>query len=139
MERDERYEVNSQGSIVVGTPVTLTPSEKKNVIEKMFYINGWTYTLLEEITSAHYYIELKNENLQIEKRFHLFHGNVRKEDPERNREEKKIQLGTENDPRQYFDDALILGFYVYENKNSLADTIIVAWPIEEKEKLSSQS
>ena len=132
MERDERYEVNSQGSIVVGTPVTLTPSEKKNMIEKMFSINGWTYTLLEEITSAHYYIELKNENLQIEKRFHLFHGNVRKEDPERNREEKKIQLGTENDPRQYFDDALILGFYVYENKNSLADTIIVAWPIEER-------
>lgn len=131
MERDERYEVNSQGSIVVGTPITLTPSEKKNMIEKMFSINGWTYTLLEEITSAHYYIELKNENLQIEKRFHLFHGNVRKEDPERNREEKKIQLGTENDPRQYFDDALILGFYVYENKNSLADTIVVAWPIEE--------
>lgn len=131
MERDERYEVNSQGSIVVGTPVTLTPSEKKNMIEKMFAINGWTYTLLEEVTSAHYYIELKNENLQIEKRFHLFHGNVRKEDPERNREEKKIQLGTENDPRQYFDDALILGFYVYENKNSLADTIVVAWPIEE--------
>ncbi len=131
MERDERYEVNSQGSLVVGTPVTLTPSERKNMIENMFSINGWTYTLLEEITSAHYYIELKNENLQIEKRFHLFHGNVRKEDPERNREEKKIQLGTENDPRQYFDDALILGFYVYENKNSLADTIIVAWPIEE--------
>lgn len=131
MERDERYEVNSQGSIVVGTPVTLTPSERKNMIENMFSINGWTYTLLEEITSAHYYIELKNENLQIEKRFHLFHGNVRKEDPERNREEKKIQLGTENDPRQYFDDALILGFYVYESKNSLADTIIVAWPIEE--------
>ncbi|MCU6719482.1 AAA family ATPase [Porcipelethomonas ammoniilytica] len=131
MERDERYEVNSQGSIVVGTPVTLTPSERKSMIENMFSINGWTYTLLEEITSAHYYIELKNENLQIEKRFHLFHGNVRKEDPERNREEKKIQLGTENDPRQYFDDALILGFYVYESKNSLADTIIVAWPIEE--------
>lgn len=131
MERDERYEVNSQGSIVVGTPVTLTPSEKKNMIEKMFSINGWTYTLLDEVTSAHYYIELKNENLQIEKRFHLFHGNVRKEDPERNREEKKIQLGTENDPRQHFDDALILGFYVYENKNSLADTIVVAWPIEE--------
>lgn len=131
MERDERYEVNSQGSVVIGTPVTLTPSEKKTMIGRMFAINGWTYTLLEEITSAHYYIELKNENLQIEKRFHLYHGNVRKEDPERNREEKKIQLGTENDPRQHFDDALILGFYVYENKNSLDDTVIVAWPIEE--------
>lgn len=131
MERDERYEVNSQGAIVVGTPVTLTPTEKKNMIEKMFTINGWTYTLIEEITSAHYYIELKNENLQVEKRFHLYHGNVRKEDPDRNREEKKIQLGTDNDPRQYFDDALILGFYVYENKDSLNDTVIVAWPIEE--------
>lgn len=42
MERDERYEVNSQGAIVVGTPVTLTPTEKKNMIEKMFTINGWT-------------------------------------------------------------------------------------------------
>ncbi|MFV0382266.1 MAG: AAA family ATPase [Breznakia sp.] len=131
MERDERYEVNSQGAVIIGTPVTLTPSEKTAMIERMFAINGWTYTLLEEITSAHYFIELKNDNLQIEKRFHLYHGNVRKEDPERNREEKKIQLGTENDPRQYVDDALILGFYVYENKNSLDDTVVVAWPIEE--------
>lgn len=35
MERDERYEVNSQGSVVIGTPVTLTPSEKKTMIESM--------------------------------------------------------------------------------------------------------
>ena len=131
MERDERYEINSKGSIVVGTPVTLTSSERKTMIEKMFSINGWKYTLVDEITPAHYYIELKNKNLNIERHFHLFHGNVRKEDPERNREEKKIQLGTDNDPRQYFDNALILGFYVYENKNSLEDVIVVAWPIEE--------
>ena len=130
MERDERYEISSQGSLVVGIPTTLTPSEKKKMIEKMFSINGWTYTLLEEITSAHFYIELKNENLEITKKFHLFHGNVRKEDPDRNREEKKIQLGTENDPRQYPDDAIILGFYVYENKEDLSDVVVVAWPIE---------
>lgn len=130
MDREERYEVNSRGSLITGIPVTLTPSEKKNMIERMFSINGWIYTLIEEITSAHYLIELKNENLGINKRFHLFHGNVRKEDPERNREEKKIQLGTENDPREYYDDALILGFYVYENKNSLSDMIVVAWPVE---------
>lgn len=130
MDREERYEINSRGAIVTGIPVTLTSSEKKEMIEKMFSINGWTYTLVDEITSAHYLIELKNENLNINKRFHLFHGNVRKEDPERNREEKKIQLGTENDPRQYYDDALILGFYVYENKDSLSDTVVVAWPVE---------
>ena len=132
MERDERYEVSSDGKIVIGQPVTLTGKERKAMIEKMFSINGWKYTILQEITSAHYHIKLENENLGITKTFHLYHGNVRKEDPERNREEKKIQLGTENDPRTHMDDALILGFYVYENKDSLSDTIIVAWPIEEE-------
>lgn len=132
MERDERYEVSSDGRIVIGQPVTLTGKERKAMIEKMFSINGWKYTILQEITSAHYHIKLENENLGITKTFHLYHGNVRKEDPERNREEKKIQLGTENDPRTHMDDALILGFYVYENKDTLSDTIIVAWPIEEE-------
>lgn len=132
MERDERYEVNSQGELVIGTPVTLSTTQRKNMIEKMFSINGWRYTLLKEITSAHYHIKLENPNLEISENFHLYHGNIRKEDPERNREEKKIQLGTENDPREYMENALILGFYVYENKDSLSDTVVVAWPIEER-------
>lgn len=132
MERDERYEVNSKGEIVVGNPVTLSASERKAMIEKMFSINGWKYTILQEVTSAHYHIKLENPNLGISKTFHLYHGNVRKEDPERNREEKKIQLGTENDPRNNMDDAIILGFYVYEHKESLSDTVVVAWPIEEE-------
>lgn len=131
MEKDERWEVNSKGELVVGTPTTLTPSERRAMIEKLFSINGWNYTLTEEITSCHYLINLKNKNLGIEKQYHLYHGNIRKEDPERNREEKKIQLGTENDPRQNLSNALILGFYVYENKQALNDTVIVAWPIEE--------
>ena len=28
------------------------------------------------------------------------------------------------------EDAIILGFYVYEHKESLSDTVVVAWPIE---------
>lgn len=132
MERNERYEVSSDGRVVIGQPVTLSSQERKAMIEKMFSINGWKYTILEEITSVHYHIKLVNDNLGITKTFHLYHGNVRKEDPERNREEKKIQLGTENDPRTHMDDALILGFYVYENKDSLSDTVVVAWPIEEE-------
>lgn len=131
MERDERFEVNSVGKVVVGKPITLSTNERKDMIEKMFSINGWKYTILQEVTSAHYHIKLENPNLEISKTFHLYHGNVRKEDPERNREEKKIQLGTENDPRTHMDDAIILGFYVYENKESLSDTVVVAWPIEE--------
>lgn len=132
MERDKRFEVSSDGNLVIGEPITLKAKERKVLIEKMFSINGWNYELLTEYSSSHYYIQLRNNSLEITKRFHLYHGNVRKEDPDRNREEKKIQLGTENDPREYKDDALILGFYVYENKDSLSDTVVVAWPIEDE-------
>lgn len=130
MERDERYEVNSKGEIVVGTPVTLTPSERKDLIQKMFSKNGWKYTVLQEISQSHFHIRLENNNLDFAKDFHLYHGNIRKEDPERNREEKKIQLGTDNDPRDYKNDALILGFYVYDSKD-LSDVVVVAWPVED--------
>lgn len=130
MEINERYEVNSQGKYVVGTPEVLSSSERRDMIEKMFSINGWTYTLINAIEPSHFHIELANDNLHIKKKFHLYHGNIRKEDPNRNREEKKIQLGTSNDPRTHFDDAIILGFYVFDNKSSLDDTMVVAWPIE---------
>lgn len=130
MERNERYEINSEGAIVVGQPVTLTTAERKALIEEMFSINGWEYSLLDEVTPAHYIIQLKNDNLQIDKTIHLYHGNVRKEDPERSRDEKKIQLGTGNDPRTNMEDGIILGFYVFENKISLENAVIVTWPIE---------
>lgn len=130
MERDERYEVNAQGGLVVGKPETLTSTERKRMLEKMFSVNGWKYTLLSEVSPAHFHIKLENENIGAEKELHVFHGNVRKEDPERNREEKKIQLGTDNDPRQYPDNSIILGFYVFEDKTDLDNAVVVAWPIE---------
>lgn len=132
MERDERYEVNGAGKLIVGTPCTLTPTQRKELIQKMFSINGWNYSLIEEVSQSHFVIKLSNSNLEIEQEFHLYHGNVRKEDPERNREEKKIQLGTDNDPRDYMDSAIIMGFYISEQKDSysLEDIIISTWPIE---------
>lgn len=133
MEKNERYEVNQAGQLVVGEPTTLSTSDRKSFIEKMFSINGWQYTLLEEISGSHFRIRLSNPNLNVSKELHLYHGNIRKEDPERNREEKKIQLGTDNDPRDYFDNAIILGFYVYGVVQNLDDLIVVGWPIE-KEK-----
>ena len=132
METDERYEVNSNGELVIGRPVTLTSKERKELIEKLFSINGWNYTLEKEISQSHFLIKLSNKNLNVENYFHLYHGNIRKEDPNRNREEKKIQLGTENDPRQYMENAIILGFYDIEKKDIISDTVITAWPIEEK-------
>lgn len=132
MERDERYEVDLSGKIVVGIPETLSTSDRKDALEKMFSINGWTYTVVSEVSASHYIVELNNDNLEEKVRLHIYHGNVRKEDPERSREEKKIQLGTDNDPREHMDDGIILGFYSY-GSTALKDLIIVAWPIE-KEK-----
>ncbi|WP_243291609.1 AAA family ATPase [Bacillus sp. FJAT-47783] len=130
MERNERYEVNSHGEIVVGEPQTLTPTERDTLIEEMFSINGWEYTLVNRVSGNHYEIKLTNNNLDIEKNIQLFHGNIRKEDPDRNRAEKKIQLGG-TDPREYFENGIILGFYVFEDKTTLSNAIIVSWPIEE--------
>lgn len=129
MNENERYEINSNGELITGVPQTLSSQEREKIIEEMFSINGWEYRLLNKLNNVHYKIELENKNLNIKKEYHLFHGSVRKEDPERSRQEKKIQLGVNINPRDYFDNALILGFYVYENK-SLSDTIIVAWPVE---------
>lgn len=130
MERNERYEVNSHGEIVVGEPQTLTPTERGTLIEEMFSINGWEYTLVNRVSGNHYEIKLTNNNLDIEENIQLFHGNIRKEDPDRNRAEKKIQLGG-TDPRDYFENGIILGFYVFEDKTTLSNAIIVSWPIEE--------
>lgn len=128
MEREERYEVDSAGRLVVGKPVTLTTKERADIIIKMFSVYGWRFELLQKFTDTHWYIRLENENLNFSTAIHLFHGNVRKEDPERNRAEKKIQLGLNADPRRYKENAIILGFYIYDSKE---DAVVVAWPIEE--------
>ena len=129
MEINERYEINSNGELIIDEPDTLSESQRKEIIEKMFNQNGWNYELLEKITGSHYLIRVSNDNLKIKKELHLFHGSIRKEDPNRNREEKKIQLGG-NDPRKYPGKSIILGFYVHKYNKEFNETIIVSWPVE---------
>lgn len=127
MEKEQRYEVNNRGELVVGIPQV--SNDRKLLVEQLFTRFGWTYELLTEISQAHYKIKVSNANLNKSYTFHLFHGNVRKEDPDRNRAEKKIQLGG-LDPREYAQEmCLILGFYVFES-TAIEDAIIVAWPVE---------
>ena len=127
MENNERYEVNIGGELIVGEPVTA--SNRKLLVEQLFTRFGWQYELLEEISQTHYHIRLTNNNLNKSFVFHLFHGNIRKEDPDRNREEKKIQLGSQ-DPRTVTGEmCIILGFYVHDSQQ-IEDTVIVAWPVE---------
>ena len=96
MEKNERYEVNNDGKIVVGIPETT--SDRDLLIKELFERNGWKYEIINRVSNGHYYIRLTNSSLEKEYNIHLYHGNVRKEDPDRNREEKKIQLGGQ-DPR----------------------------------------
>lgn len=129
MEKEQRYEVNNRGELVVGIPQV--SNDRKSLVEQLFTRFGWTYELLSEISQAHYHIKVSNANLNKSYTFHLFHGNVRKEDPDRNRAEKKIQLGG-LDPREYAQDmCLILGFYVFET-TAIEDAVIVAWPVEQE-------
>lgn len=129
MDKEKRYEVNSNGELVVGVPQVC--NNRKEIINQLFTRFGWQYELLSEITPAHFHVKVTNSNLNKSYTFHLFHGNVRKEDPDRNRAEKKIQLGG-LDPREYKDEmCIILGVYIYEAE-SIDDAVIVAWPLEEE-------
>lgn len=40
MDREQRYEVNAAGKLVIGEPVTLSQAEKKQIIEQMFSVYG---------------------------------------------------------------------------------------------------
>ena len=127
MDKEQRFEVAQSGKLVIDIPHTT--SDRKKLIEQLFSRFGWQYQLVNEISQNHYFIKVVNENMGKQYEFHLYHGNVRKEDPNRNREEKKIQLGG-TDPRETANTmSIILGFYVYDS-DTINDCIIVAWPIE---------
>ena len=67
MKINERYEINSNGELIIDEPDTLSESQRKEIIEKMFNQNGWNYELLEKITGSHYLIRVSNDNLKINK------------------------------------------------------------------------
>ena len=69
MKINERYEINSNGELIIDEPDTLSESQRKEIIEKMFNQNGWNYELLEKITGSHYLIRVSNDNLKIKKEF----------------------------------------------------------------------
>lgn len=128
MDKEQRYEVDKNGKLVIDVPHTTT--DRKTLIAQLFSRFGWQYELVNEISQNHFFVKVSNNNLGKEYSFHLYHGNVRKEDPNRNREEKKIQLGG-TDPRETSNAmTIILGFYVFDS-DRIEDCVIVAWPVED--------
>ena len=125
---DQRVLLNHQGQLVVDIPEV--PRSREALIRALFSQDGWTYQVLQQFDRAHLKAKISNARLSKEYIFHLFHGDIRKEDPNRNRAEFKIQLNN-RDPRTVAHEmTLILGFYTYKENDAIGDAIIGAWPVE---------
>lgn len=119
-----RYEINHDGQIVKGQAAL--SNRLDDLVNDMFSQFGWNY-YEESKQSTHRVAKLispENKEYILD----LFTARIRNE--KRSPYEKKIQLSKE-DPRKYQDNiTLILGFYVYEEPDSINDAIIVGYPID---------
>lgn len=119
-----RYEINHDGQIVKGQAAL--SNRLDDLVNDMFSQFGWNY-YEESKQSTHRVAKLispENKEYILD----LFTTRIRNE--KRSPYEKKIQLSKE-DPRKYQDNiTLILGFYVYEEPDSINDAIIVGYPID---------
>lgn len=119
-----RYEINHDGQIVKGQAAL--SNRLDDLVNDMFSQFGWNY-YEESKQSTHRVAKLispENREYILD----LFTARIRNE--KRSPYEKKIQLSKE-DPRKYQDNiTLILGFYVYEEPDSINDAIIVGYPID---------
>ena len=125
MSNDTRYELDHNGNIVEGETTALC-SDLDKLVRQLFSQNGWNYVENEKngqrrnitITNA-------SDNKYI---LNVFSGKIRNE--KRNPYEKKIQLSS-SDPRVYQNqETIILGIYVFNENDQLADSIIVGYPID---------
>lgn len=128
---NERWEVNHKGELCIEIPADTRKVDNKSMLEKMLSKNEWNCTI-EENSGCYYKIKIENNKINVSKTLNIYFANIRKEDPDRNREEKKIQLGGK-DPRNNMDNStIILGIYVYNENDDIDESIIVAWPVEDK-------
>ena len=125
MSNDTRYELDHNGNIVEGETTALC-SDLDKLVRQLFSQNGWNYVENDKngprrnitITNA-------SDNKYI---LNVFSGKIRNE--KRNPYEKKIQLSS-SDPRVYQNqETIILGIYVFNENDQLADSIIVGYPID---------
>lgn len=123
---DERYEINHNGEIVVGTSALC--ADQSRMLNALF--SQYNHRCVEvEHSGAYRKLEVTDVNGET-RTLHVYSGTVRNE--ARNPYEKKTQLGTTSDPKATDKhDTLILGIYVYESNDSVNDAIFVGYPIDD--------
>lgn len=120
-----RYEINHEGKLEQKT--TELSSDLNSLVENLFSQFGWKYQESEK-SGCYRNITIKHD-LGFEKVLNVYSGNIRNE--KRNIYEKKIQLSGKNPKVHKKEDTLILGFYVFNKEDSVKESIIVAYPVDE--------
>lgn len=123
----DRYEINHDGNIVVGNSELC--SDLPKMIVDLFSQYNWSCRIIST-SGAYRNIELNN-SMGVIKNYNLYFANIRNE--ARNPYEKKIQIGTVTNPKNYpKENTLIIGVYVYKNNDSYKDAIFVGYPIDDE-------
>lgn len=123
----DRYEINHEGNIVVGNSELC--SDLPKMIVDLFSQYNWSCRIISTL-GAYRNIELTN-SMGVIRNYNLYFANIRNE--ARNPYEKKIQIGTVTNPKNYpKDNTLIIGVYVYKNNDSYKDAIFVGYPIDDE-------
>lgn len=126
-----RYEINHEGKIVQSE--TKLCQDKDAIILALFSQFGWKAEVTHK-DGPYQKIYLKKDGFNTVE-LNVFSGNIRNES--RNDYEKKIQLNGK-DPLPYKSaNTIILGVYVFEENDSLADAIFVGYPIDENVKYTT--
>lgn len=127
----DRWEVAHDGTLYVGKPANTSEINNEAMLKKLLSQNNWSCEIKEK-KGCYYKVIIENEKLNLSKTLNIYFANIRKEDPRRNKEEKKIQLGANKDPRENTDyPTIILGMYVCNENDDIDKSIIVAWPLEQ--------
>ena len=124
MPNETRYEIDHQGQIV--EKETELCADLNSIIEQLFSQNGWTYQENDKSGSFRNITITNASNNQYT--LNVYSGTIRNE--RRNPYEKKIQLSGKDPRAQQDQDTIILGVYVFNANDRLADAIIVGYPID---------
>ena len=127
MAAKERYELNHNGNVVVHESALC--KRQNEMIEELFSQFSWQCTRLESKGSK-LTLRIKEPDAEKGRNLTVYRGTIRNED--RSAYEKKMQLGSNVDPRKEDkENTLILGIYVFNEGDSLKDAIFVGLPIRE--------
>lgn len=127
MTTKERYELNHTGNVVVHESALCR--RQNEMIHELFSQFAWQCDI-QDSRNSKVVLRIKEPDADKVRRLTVYRGTIRNED--RNPYEKKMQLGSNVDPREEDkENTLILGIYVFNEDDALKDAVFVGLPIRD--------